>query len=489
MKKIYLYKFIKHVACYGLQNVKTPHDRKSLLFINKMSMINTLLMTAFSVTVMFMGLYSVLLFTLPFLVLFALPPLLNSKGKLFFCRYYFSILPLIFLIGMCVHNGSPLGDKYLVLTTATIPLLLFTHKKTIYGLFAANVGVFFLISWYQSVCKPLVVLPEFLGQQYYIYVQLTVFTVIFSVVQSFRKDSEEYEEELEEKNKIISEKNHEIIDSIVYARRLQEAIIPPEKVISESVPESFILYKPKDIVAGDFYFADHKGDYFFLAVADCTGHGVPGAMVSMVCSNALNRAVEEFNLVKPGEILDKVTELVVSAFKKGHHEVKDGMDVSLCVLNTKTHELAWAGANNPLWYIPLAAVEENTHEEINHHSTEAHAPPLESIEEEAEQSYSSLQEITATKQPVGKSEKYISFTTHVLNLAKGSLLYLFTDGFADQFGGPKGKKFKYKQLSDLIFSNKHLNMKAQRELLEKAFNDWKGSLEQIDDVCIIGIRL
>lgn len=471
----------------GIRLAKTPHDRKSLLFINKMSMVNTCLMFGFSVTILIFGLHKILMFTLPFALLFALPPYLNAKGQLFFCRYYFSVMPLFFLIGVCIHNGALLGDKYLILTTATIPLILFKHKKTIYGMFAVNVVVFFLVVWYQFTFDPLVILPEFIEKQYYIYAQLTVFAVIFFVVQYFRKDSEEYEEELEEKNKIISEKNHEIIDSILYAKRLQEAIMPPEREIYENVPESFILYKPKDIVAGDFYYADHKGDYFFVAAADCTGHGVPGAMVSMVCSNALNRAVEEFNLVTPGEILDKVKEIVVDSFKKGHLDIKDGMDISLCVLNVKTRELAWAGANNPLWYIPT--LPEEIQPDHPSQELEGAATMFQKKVTQENVAYEELKEITATKQPVGKSENCILFTTHFLKLAKGSLLYLFTDGFADQFGGPKGKKFKYKQLADLIFSNKHLNMKEQKEMLENAFKNWKGELEQIDDVCIIGLRL
>jgi serine phosphatase RsbU (regulator of sigma subunit) len=322
-------------------------------------------------------------------------------------------------------------------------------------MFGFNVLAFFLITLYQNVFDPLVQLPETAQWIYSTCSVLTVFMVIFFIVHHFRSDSEEYEEELEEKNKEISQKNTEIIDSITYAKRLQQAILPPEEEIYNSV-DSFILYKPKDIVAGDFYFAEHKDDYFFVAAADCTGHGVPGAMVSLVCSNALNKAVSELGLIKPGEILDSVTSMVVDTFKKGHTDIKDGMDISLCVINTKTREVAWAGANNPLWYI-------NNENE--------------------------LKEITANKQPVGKSEVYTSFTTHVLNLAKGTLVYLFTDGYADQFGGPKGKKFKYKQLADLILRNKDLPMNEQCNVLDNTFTDWKGNIEQVDDVCIIGIKL
>jgi serine phosphatase RsbU (regulator of sigma subunit) len=278
----------------------------------------------------------------------------------------------------------------------------------------------------------------------------------------FRSDSEDYELELEEKNFLISQKNIEIIDSINYAKRLQEAILPPLEEISEHLPDSFVLYKPKDIVAGDFYFADHKGDHFFIAAADCTGHGVPGAMVSVVCSNALNRAVIELELTDPGEILDKVTELVCGTFKKSHNAVNDGMDISLCAFNLKTKEVKWAGANNPLWYVsPLAD----------------------------EQEGGVLSEITANKQPVGKNDYYKPFTTHHLKLKKGDVLYLFTDGYADQFGGPKGKKFKYKQLSDLLVSIYKKPINEQYYLLNRAFENWMGTHEQVDDVCIIGIRI
>ncbi|MGZ4037734.1 MAG: PP2C family protein-serine/threonine phosphatase, partial [Bacteroidia bacterium] len=121
-----------------------------------------------------------------------------------------------------------------------------------------------------------------------------------------------------------------------------------------------MLYKPKDIVAGDFYFAEHRGDHFFIAAADCTGHGVPGAMVSVVCSNALNRAVMEFGITEPGEILDKVKELILETFKRSHNDVKDGMDISLCAFNLKNTQVKWSGANNPLWYIQNGEMKELT---------------------------------------------------------------------------------------------------------------------------------
>lgn len=458
----YIYSLWRKVTISGLKAGKTPHDRKCILLINRMSMLNTFLMILFSLLGPFLGLYQVLYFSIPFAFAFFLPPLLNKLKYLELSRYYFSLVPLIFLVVVCIHNGSELGDKYFILTTATIPILLFRKRWVIYFLFFINVLMYFFIVWYQSYFPPIERIPDFIQKQYSSFSILSVFGIIFFVLLYFRSDSEDYELELEEKNFLINQKNIEIIDSINYAKRLQEAILPPMEEITEHLPDSFIMYKPKDIVAGDFYFADHRGDYFFIAAADCTGHGVPGALVSVVCSNALNRAVIELELTDPGEILDKVTELVCGTFKKSHNTVNDGMDISLCVFNLKTKEVMWAGANNPLWYL---------------------SPALEGIGE------ATFKEITANKQTVGKNDFYKPFTTHHLKVNKGDILFLFTDGYADQFGGPRGKKFKYKQLSDVLVSINKKSLKEQKNLLEYFFEEWMGKHEQVDDVCIIGIRI
>lgn len=303
--------------------------------------------------------------------------------------------------------------------------------------------------------------------------------VIFRSLQQNKRSKRIIELQKEQ----VEEKQREIVDSITYAKRLQQAILPPENMVKEHFPESFILYKPKDIVAGDFYWMENVNGKIFLAAADCTGHGVPGAMVSVVCCNALNRAVKEFGLTDPGKILDKVRELVLETFEKSGEDVKDGMDISLFSaqaphggerrvaseegqvksdISTNTRHpspaprpFSWAGANNPLWYV----------------------------------SENKIVEIKADKQPVGKQENAKDFTTHQLQIPAGGMVYLFTDGFADQFGGPKGKKFRYKQLEELLLSIVALPAEEQKQKLETAFNNWKGQLEQIDDVCVIGIRV
>lgn len=268
----------------------------------------------------------------------------------------------------------------------------------------------------------------------------------FRLIKKQKRAIEYHKAEVEAKQK-------EIVDSITYAKRLQHAILAREENITRFFPQSFLLYKPKDIVAGDFYFFETTDTHVFYAAADCTGHGVPGAMVSIVCSNALTRSIKEFGMTDPGKILDKTRELVVETFEKSGADVKDGMDISLLAKNLSTNEIAWSGAHNPLWVI-----ENNV-----------------------------LQEIKPDKQPIGKSENTVPFKTHRIQASASAILYLFTDGYADQFGGDKGKKFKAAQLKELLLSLCAQSMAEQKQVIEQTFESWRGSLEQVDDVCVIGV--
>ncbi|NUM50323.1 MAG: SpoIIE family protein phosphatase [Flavobacteriales bacterium] len=281
---------------------------------------------------------------------------------------------------------------------------------------------------------------------------------VFNRLQVTRKQKNVIEEQktvVEKAHHELEEKNKEIMDSITYAKRIQSAILPPTKLVKEYLRESFILYKPKDIVAGDFYWMEHKNGKILFAAADCTGHGVPGAMVSVVCNNGLNRSVREHGLTDPGKILDKTREIVIQEFEKSDEDVKDGMDISLCGLDLNNKTLSWSGANNPLWIIRN----------------------------------NEILEYKADKQPIGKYAESKPFTTHQIQLGKGDSIYIFTDGYQDQFGGEKGKKFKAAKLRELLLSIQHEPMEKQRELIDQAFEAWKGSLEQVDDVCVIGVRV
>jgi len=259
--------------------------------------------------------------------------------------------------------------------------------------------------------------------------------------------------EINNQKVVIEERNKDILDSISYASGLQTAMFPTREMMGENLKDYFVFFRPKDMVAGDFYWMESQGDTLFLAAADCTGHGVPGAMVSVVCIHALNRAVKEYGLTDPGLILDSTRDMVIEDFQKSKRSVSDGMDIAL--ISLQNNSLHYAGAYNPLWLIRDGE----------------------------------LMETKADKQPVGNYENASAFTTQQVDCHPGDTFYIFSDGFADQFGGESRKKFKSKAFKMLLLEIQEKSMEEQGEVLSHFFEDWKKDLEQIDDVCVIGFRI
>jgi serine phosphatase RsbU (regulator of sigma subunit) len=278
--------------------------------------------------------------------------------------------------------------------------------------------------------------------------------------------------ELQEQKEIVEEKNKEIVDSINYAKRIQYTLLAHEEFLKQNLPEHFVLFKPKDIVSGDFYWAaeaersslqgqpdyklstiDHK--LFYLAVCDSTGHGVPGAFMSLLNIGFLSEAIKEKNIYEPNKILDHVRERLIESISKEGQQ--DGFDGILLRIEKQgdNYKMDYASANN--------------------------APVLISD--------GKIIELGADKMPVGKGEKTEPFKLFSIDAKKGDVLFLYTDGYADQFGGPKGKKFKSKQLDNLLLENSKEELPELKTKLENRFEDWKGGLEQVDDVCVIGIKI
>jgi serine phosphatase RsbU (regulator of sigma subunit) len=276
--------------------------------------------------------------------------------------------------------------------------------------------------------------------------------------------------EISEQKHLIEEKNKEITDSINYAQKIQSTLMASDKLLSnflrdqKSGRDYFVFYQPKDIVSGDYYWAyDLPDGEFILITADCTGHGVPGAFMSLLCISYLNEIVKEQKIIQPNQIFNQVREKIVNNFRADENpERKDGMDAVLCKFNFSAGSIEYAAGNNPVIV----------------------------VEPDSEGMFS-LKELEYDKMPVGVSHnsEYPPFKNFRLNLKKGSVVYTFTDGFADQFGGPKGKKFMYKKLRDLILANAALELEEQKSRLKEAISDWKGDNEQVDDICVIGIRV
>ena len=289
--------------------------------------------------------------------------------------------------------------------------------------------------------------------------------LVFFILKGYRT-KQKANQLLEEKNNIINtqkniveEQHQDITDSIKYAQRIQGAILPPKNMWQNILPSSFVLYMPKDILSGDFYWIEETKDYIYVAAADCTGHGVPGALISIVNFNLLNKAVLEKNLVTPSEILDAVNLWLTESLHQSYGEstVRDGMDVTLIAIHKHSNEVLFTGANNPIYIVANGE----------------------------------LKQIKGDKFPVGAFiEDHIQkFTTKRFTVEKGDSIYLFSDGFADQFGGDKGKKYKYSPFQEKLKAINHLSLQEQNDQMQAEFLKWKGTHDQVDDVLLIGIKI
>jgi serine phosphatase RsbU (regulator of sigma subunit) len=476
MKKIWYF-----VSTIGSSPNLTHEEARRVQLLSRLNFITFLVLLFYFIVNGLTGIYTFLPL-LGITMLFLVCNLFLLHKKLYTPAKHFSVYSISFCISFFVlFNGDTFSEAFFI-PLAAMPLIIFSEKKIAVWYLIAFVILIIGLKLGQAFIAPLVILRQ---KEIMIFKTMNVACsalIAYFLTFYFKAANEEYESTLLEMNEVIREKNKEIIDSIEYAKHIQNGILPSANIINACLPDSFIYYKPKAIVAGDFYWLEKKDNYVVFAACDCTGHGVPGAMVSVICSNALNRAVKEFGLIQPGEILTRVRELVVETFEKSEKEVKDGMDISLCTWNKLTNELLWAGANNPLWLVRHAIAKE---ERVKQSPDEGIASSIIVPGKDGKE----LIEIKANKQPIGKTDAPKPFTTHKLQLHAGDCMYVFTDGYADQFGGEKGKKFKYKSLQELLVNNSHKKPEEQKSVLSKSFDEWKGTLEQIDDVLIIGVRV
>jgi serine phosphatase RsbU (regulator of sigma subunit) len=295
-------------------------------------------------------------------------------------------------------------------------------------------------------------------------------------IEAQRNEIEKARDQIQHQHDMVFAQKELITDSISYAQRIQSALLPPDNLMQGLITDYFILFKPKDIVSGDFYWIKQVQDHLVIISADCTGHGVPGAFMSMLGITLLNDLIGERCYNAPSAILEslrfKIKEMLA---QEGHSdEQKDGMDMAIAVLDHKNMELHYAGANNPLYIVRNKAFTGDL-AELTH-----------SVMENGE---FNLYEIKADKQPIGVHWEESSFRNHSISLKKNDAFYLFSDGYIDQFGGAERKKFKSMNFKKLLLSIQSDPMDRQRQILEQTFDEWRGQYEQIDDVSVIGVRI
>ncbi len=446
------------ISNIGLAKQMEPDEIRSLHLVNRTILIGTIV--SFGVTPLiylqgnWIGVISQLV-----------TGFLLIAGFLFSLNHrYNAAMVYILIVFMCnltlasLLTHEILVEFFLIPLSVAAPAILKSNRIAII-MFLACLGNYLLIETINEHkhVEKLVQIEPFLIDITYVIDGVLIFAITFLMFIVLRQTNAAYGRRIVAQKEHIEEQNHEIRQSINYARRIQKAILPPDSLFRTHLPQSFVLYKPKDIVAGDFYFLEVAGEEVIFAACDCTGHGVPGAMVSVICNNALRRSVREYGLREPAAILDQTRLLVISEFDKSVEQVQDGMDISLCVYRAKTRELKWAGANNPLWILRKGAAE--------------------------------MEMIKPDKQPIAHYDNIKPFNGHTTILNPGDTFYIFSDGYQDQFGGPNRKKFRPARLKDNLIAMAQKSMTEQQILLNTDFEKWKGELEQVDDVCVIGIRV
>jgi serine phosphatase RsbU (regulator of sigma subunit) len=456
MKK--LWNSISDLGCYSELD---QEEKRRIMLLNRLNFISLVVLIIYLVVEVLIEVYVFI----PYLVVMIFMVSITST-LIYLKRYtlakHFAVIIIAVCISFFVLNTGNAMSEVLFIPLSVMPLIVFRNKNVALFYLFSIVIISLALRMVQPYVDPLLKLNE---EEFFFFRAMNLINgiiVTYFVTHYFKKANESYEAQLVQMNDVVMEKNKEITDSINYAKHIQNAILPSQQFFKSHFKHSFILYKPKDIVAGDFYWMHVSGDNIYFAAADCTGHGVPGAMVSVICANALNRAVKEFRITETGKILDKVRELVIGTFVHQENDpdqttnaVKDGMDISLCCLNMKTNHLAWSGANNPLWILRN----------------------------------SELREYKPDKQPIGITDNPKPFKTLDLHLQPSDSIFIFTDGYADQFGGEKGKKFKYSQFKELLINIQEKNATEQLNAVDEKLISWKGRLEQVDDILVIGIKI
>jgi serine phosphatase RsbU (regulator of sigma subunit) len=456
--------FWNKVSFIGISR-ELEFSHKEVVLLNKIVFLSAILMVALIPLEVIMNGWGLVPFEIGMSLMSGLALYFNYLKKYTLAKFYFYFVASGVIVTMGLLIGAGSGNELFLIPTFIFGAIMFDNPKIYIGLAAISFLLFCFLPVAQAHITPAIELGmEFKAPFKYVMYSVS-FTILFFAIYYFKNINARFQHLLHSKNELIEEKNKEIVDSINYAERIQHAYLPPKELIHHYFNESFLFFKPKDIVSGDFYWffspegvKGQKAETVYIIAADCTGHGVPGAIMSVICCNAINETIINKKVTDPGKILDDVRAQLIKILKTDEGASrKDGMDAVICKLDLNSKRLEFAGANNPLWILKKGSNE--------------------------------IEVVKADKQPVGFYEGQKPFTTVKLELNTGDRLFMFSDGYQDQFGGEKGKKFKAANLKVLLQDHKDSKMSLVHDEVSNTFNTWKGDLEQVDDVVLIGFEL
>lgn len=402
-------------------------------------------------------------------LLFPIPIVLNYFRKYNLAKILCLLIPFVYLSGLTIYWGSERGSQLILFACSGLAVLFFDKKQMIYTMIVLGAACLIAVEIYNFDHEP-IYKTEQLKAAYIINILITV--IMLAVISTiFRRENEKYQKKVQDKNDQLIKQHNELISlnnqletsldiikwQTEYAKTIQNSILPLQEDLNKTFREHFVFYKPKDVVSGDFYFFSKRDNKVFLAAVDCTGHGVPGAFMSLIGYNLLLEAIELNEIYQPAEILKYVEERIQYALKQSHTHSKDGMDVALCTIDYDQKELVYAGAKNPL----LLVKKDGQIEKINgeHYSVGG--------------IYSNY-----TK----------TFTNHRLPLLDIDTLYMYSDGYQDQFGGERNRKFMSRRFREMLIDMHEYDMSQQNEHLKQTLESWTNGHEQTDDILVMGVR-
>lgn len=490
----------KKISKLGITSSMSIAEMKKVELSNQFSFIVMLLLVGISIVIASFGLSSLFSFYNLIFLAPAITFLLNWKGFTNISGVFLSLLIPLVIIFLAVSNKlalageipytAYLSPRFGLIGVSIAPMILIDHrhKKTLLGAVLFQLLCLFMLDdiheWlgiafasrdgisvedYDRMKMVMTVPYVFITSATYFLISITEryevqISELVSSLTSKNTALNDHKEEITQQNQnlqqaysTIDTKNHKLTDSIRYARRIQNALLPKQQILASDFSDYFVLNKPKDIVSGDFFWIKKQGQRTYIAVADCTGHGVPGAMMSMLGISALNDIISMLHAPSPAEVLEKLRDRIKDELDQTSNSsnTKDGMDMAMCVFDSETKQMEFAGANNPAYLV----------------------------------SSQELSVIKPTRNPISFFVKEKEFENKKLELNTGDWLYLFSDGYADQFGGETGFKYTLKQFKQIILQNATQKGETQKANLEAELKTWKNGREQVDDILVLGLRV
>ncbi len=442
----------------GLRDDEGIFSHREVILLNKILLVTPIVLVFLLPVEIYINGVTAIPLDLTFIGLMVVPFLMQRYRYFWAAKFFSFVASNLFILGAGLMVGKGINNHIAMIPIMLFGMILFKSTRDRVLVFGISLAFFVSLRYLLDIVPPHYTFTPSAKEAFSIVFYIMALLVTFLLGYYFLNINKEYETTIVSQSLSIATKNKEITDSIIYAKRIQEAQLPNKNEIYSALPDCFVLYKPKDIVSGDFYYF-HKNEHsVFIASADCTGHGVPGALMSMIGTEKLNDAFLHTN--NTSEILQYLNNgIKLSLRQTGDDEsTRDGMDIALFAVDKKTNVIKFAGANRPLWVI--------------------------------RKGQKNIEEIKSTKKAIGGlTAENQEFETHELKLQPGDTFYICSDGYADTFGGEHSKKLTTKRFKEILLSIQNKTMKEQERFLNQFIEDWKGETEQIDDILVIGVRL